>query len=1266
MLLIMGAIIVIMVLRISCLQLPVPHLDYLRPEIIAWISSKTGVAVKVGHLLGRWDSFGPTLVIDSLQSDSPVAHWQAKRITISLDIWQSLLHARWQFNDLTFHRMHLTMNTMITRQWANGSLIKTDRLSTFFLQQFNHFNLRDSCLSFLTPSGDRAELCIPKLTWLNQNNRHRAEAQVNLSSFNGQHSVVQVLVDLQDAQGPVKDGTVYLQADNIDVKPWISQWLKNNTVLESANVNLATWLQVRNGELYATDVFLAQGIATWKKGDIMHRLIANDAVLHIARQDEGWQVTVPVLNLKTDGIAWPKGRLAAGWIPASSGAQQEVLRVRASKLSLARLHELLPFLSTIIPDLITCWEALQPEGLLTELSIDIPLKKPEKSCFQVAWHDLRWQAWHWFLGGEKVSGTLIGSIERGRVTFSLPKSVLQSGNQFRAPFEIQQASGAVDWRHTNDGWEVWSNGLNVQARALQIQGDFQYRYTVCEEPCLDILAGIRLTNASDAWRYFPEPLMSKKLVKYLNNALKGGYVDNATLIFSGNPLRFPFENNEGEFQLWVPLRSATFEFASGWPALSSLDINLNFSKNSLWMSAPFIPLGNLTVRNIFAVIPNYSKEKLLIDGEVQGEGYDFSRYFEKTSLKDSVGSALKQLQVSGNINSTIHLNIPFSHNKVEASGDVQLSNNYLYIKPLKGKLKKINGHFHYHNGTLNSDTIAASLFGQPVTLRFSIEEQEKAFIGKIELSGKWTPTQFSELPKPLQTELSGTADWRSHMVINLPRKGFETYRFTIDADLKNISTRLPKPLNKAKGTMLPLKMFAKGDLKGFTLSGSLGKTAKFGSQWLLRSDSLVLARAAWQQGAKTPPRLPEEAELILILPSLEGESYLWMFSALHGDFSLHKRSKSGIFFPEKMKLRTPILQVLGQEWHDVILSSRNTLQGVEIHAIGREINANLMIPKSGMKRADILYLYYNPQWKSGEESNPVALPDKKSLLNEHIQFKDWSTLQFSCDECWIAGKNLGQITVTLQPEKDKFRFSDGVIDAGKVKLTASGIWKENASGFFTALKGRFTGSTLEKNVEWFIINAPLRATTFDVEYELCWHGLPWTPKLSSLSGVLNTRIGKGDVVNIGAVQPRRLLRLVSFDTLLQKFRFDFSNIFRKGFYFDSILSTAWIKDGVLYTDDLLIDGLEADIAMTGSIDLTNRKITIEAVITPEISTTIGVATSFMINPVVGASAFAASKTLAPLWKKISLIRYQIHSRLERITFKKSLHEQQKIVAKEQL
>ena len=93
---------------------------------------------------------------------------------------------------------------------------------------------------------------------------------------------------------------------------------------------------------------------------------------------------------------------------------------------------------------------------------------------------------------------------------------------------------------------------------------------------------------------------------------------------------------------------------------------------------------------------------------------------------------------------------------------------------------------------------------------------------------------------------------------------------------------------------------------------------------------------------------------------------------------------------------------------------------------------------------------------------------------------------------------------------------------------------------------------------------------------------------------------------MGGGRAGQLLRLVSFDALLRKLQFDFSDTFGKGFYFDSIRSTAWLKDGIMHTDNLLIDGLAADIAMSGQIDLARRRIDMEAVVAPAISATVGV------------------------------------------------------------
>ena len=225
--------------------------------------------------------------------------------------------------------------------------------------------------------------------------------------------------------------------------------------------------------------------------------------------------------------------------------------------------------------------------------------------------------------------------------------------------------------------------------------------------------------------------------------------------------------------------------------------------------------------------------------------------------------------------------------------------------------------------------------------------------------------------------------------------------------------------------------------------------------------------------------------------------------------------------------------------------------------------------------------------------------------------------------------------------------SNGLIDTGFAKLTAQGEWVNSVSEPRTSLKGVLNGKKIDAATNFFGVSTPIQGSSFKVDYDLHWRDLPWKPDEQSLNGILHTRLGKGQIEELGTGHAGQLLRLMSFDALLRKLRFDFSDTFGEGFYFDSIRSTAWIKDGVLHTDDTLVDGLEADIAMKGSVDLARRKLDMEAVVAPEISATVGVATAFAVNPIVGAAVFAASKVLGPLWSKISVLRYHISGPLDK-------------------
>ena len=61
-------------------------------------------------------------------------------------------------------------------------------------------------------------------------------------------------------------------------------------------------------------------------------------------------------------------------------------------------------------------------------------------------------------------------------------------------------------------------------------------------------------------------------------------------------------------------------------------------------------------------------------------------YFEDTPLNDSAAT-LQQLQLDGDVNARLHLDIPLDGELTTAKGDVRLNNNSLYIKPLDSTLK---------------------------------------------------------------------------------------------------------------------------------------------------------------------------------------------------------------------------------------------------------------------------------------------------------------------------------------------------------------------------------------------------------------------------------------------------------------------------------------------------------------------------------------------------------------------------------------------------
>ena len=1250
-------LLVAVALLVSALRLVFPSLNDFREPLIQHIETLTGQPVKFSHIEGEWRSFGPALQIDHVQLKNDELDLAVAQITLELDIWRSLLNFRWQFRDLTFHRLDLALAE--SDQQENDTLqIKPGGIGDVFLHQLNYFDLKESKVSFFSPSGAPVSLYIPQLTWLNKRSRHQAEGNVHLSGWDRDYGSLNVILDLSDNKsGSLNEGTIYLQANNVDMKPWLSNLVRSNTGINNADFSLASWIQIKNGQIGESYLQLKEGNINWLTEDQTHQLTVQDQLFHLTPQGAGWQLDANKLTVNSDGQRWSQPSVSLYWQPenlANSQAQDEILRIRAARLQLDYLKPILPIFTFLNPKKLQPFLDLEPTGFLSELALDIPLKQPEKVKFMAKWQDISWQAWSTLPGVEHFDGYAEGNLGGGYIQARLTDSTLPYENYFNAPLEIKTASGRLYWSNNETGWKLWSHSLDVQARSLWINGGFGFSSSKEQGNWLSILAGIHLNDAKEAWRYYPQPLMGENLVAYLTEAIQGGETQDATLIFEGDPKQFPYKQHDGKFEVYVPLRHATLQFQPTWQPLTQLTANLDFVNDGLWINADDARLADVVTPRILVAIPVYKDQTLYLTADIQGTGNEVYTYLNESPLRHSVAAALEQVQISGTVSGNLRLTIPLDNDaEVDAAGYILLDKNDILIKPVSLALEQASGRFDFTNDTLTSQPISANWFNQPVSLNFRAQNGANNYLIDVDLKGNWLTNRLPIFTdngefKSLAKDFRGNVDWQSHIAINLPHKGMSQYQITLKSNITKVSEHLSSLFGHKKDQPITVDLQAKGTPSQLNVSGHLANN-KINSRWQIGKGHVQLEQVILQRNSKKIPPLSEDKRIQLDLGAIDGDYWLPLLTTLASNSKNTSSNGIAFAFPDDMTLRSPSLQFAGQYWRDVDVNIKQSASTTFVNVKSKELTAVLDAAKNYPWQLTVNHLYYNPLWlsdkKTSSQSEKIATtkPNPQDTVQDMpiASFQKWPTIAIRCNDCWFMGQSFGYLAATLEPEGNQLKLIQGMIDIGNTQLNISGHWQSSLRGAKSAFKGTLSGQAFDKSVRHFGIITPLHNAPFTSSFDLSWQGEPWKPQINTLSGTIDADFQAGYVANMGGGTAGQILRFVSVTALLRKLQFDFNDSFSDNFDFDSMAIKSEIDNGIMKLNHFWIRGFSADIAMDGKFDFVNQTINMEAIVAPEISTAAGVAVAVAVNPVAGVAVYAASKVLAPLWRQVSFIRYKI-------------------------
>ena len=226
-------------------------------------------------------------------------------------------------------------------------------------------------------------------------------------------------------------------------------------------------------------------------------------------------------------------------------------------------------------------------------------------------------------------------------------------------------------------------------------------------------------------------------------------------------------------------------------------------------------------------------------------------------------------------------------------------------------------------------------------------------------------------------------------------------------------------------------------------------------------------------------------------------------------------------------------------------------------------------------------------------------------------------------------------------------FSVGAAQLGRLELLATNLdeplgWRLDrlallsSAASFRAV-GRFRSSTemdyqLEiadagKLLEQLGLKDVVRGGSGLMHGKVQWQSVPSNFDVASLGGELNVDVRNGQFLKAdpGAA---KLIGVLNLQALPKWLKFDFADLFAKGFAFQELSGHAVIDRGLARTDRFAMQGLEAVVLMTGEADLRRQTQDLQVTVLPHLDASLAaLAYAAIINPAVGLGAFVAQSLL---------------------------------------
>lgn len=1257
---VVAACVILFAVMVSVSRLLSPMLDDHRQDFEKWASDLLTAPVTIQHIQISWYQYQPVISLNAVTilnkgTKEPVLQIKKVRIFFSIpkSLWQRQLVPSGMMISGTDVNLHQSANKEITIQGFpslggfSGQPYQreskfTDVLGVISTQP--HLILRDIDIRYTGFNGQKRFVTLYHLNIQNSGEQHMMHGKAILhqaipTEFTGTVEWSGQTTELNQIKAKI-----YLYFSGLSLSQWLngSSWngWQINQGLASTKI-WATWDKgmfqeiQSNFQLYELKLYSQADKVTHKinrlSGHVGFRREANDQVyagedIFIDLPSHLWQGTSFYVVVAPDA----KG----SWVPKSV------------KLGYVDLKDIQSFLfsspAVLSVDLKQILSRLQLQGALQNLSLVFSnsWKDWQHISLESNFRQLSFSPLSPYPGFRNLSGSVKWNGTQGDFSLDSKQVVLRYDTLFNKPVDLGELSGNATWRlNQNHSWALEVASLKLLNNDITANSTGTLTVTKETGPIIDLKTHLDILRANRISRYLPMKIFEPGLTHWLKQAFLAGEIKSITAELHGAWKDFPFDKGNGNFLVTGLVKNMDLQYAEDWPLLQNINGQLTFSGRKMTIDAEGLQILNIPIKNVHAEIADLTSRDQPATVNVKSDVIqtDFTQglqFVEHSPLKKTLGKMFSGIALSGPMTLKLGLSVPLNDtSKTTVQGDMAINNAEMNLLPWHLKVNNLNGQLHFTENMIQATNIQGQFFNKPLQLSLATVQKTKDLsVVKVTINNHLS---ISDLQKWLAIPFSKVVNGTTNVNTEIDFSPDQPLEFRVHSDLVGLTIDLPdvyaKKMQEARDFTADIFVEEQSGLRVKLAYGDLLNAAlilnRNKEEFNLMGADLHFGKgiASWPQG----PGFYITGDIETV--DIDKMKQYWESASQTKDSNLAFRG---------LDVHAKQLNISGQELTDVHLQTNLVKNKWVIDLNSAEVNGKIQVP-TNFTRKDVITAQF--------EHFNLSTPEKGSLAST-INIKSLPVISFIANETSYNEIPLGQVSFRTTPSNNGLVISSFRILSSVMSLQARGDFRQTDNGYLTYFQGNATSnrlsdllSSLGFDVHNFIANRG------GIGFNLNWRDAPFAPSLSTLNGHATLNVGSGRVADIGQASDAkmgigRMLSIFSLQTIPRRLSLDFSDLFQKGYSFDSIRGDLTFENGNAYTSNLRFEGPVARVGINGRIGLKDKDYDFMLSVTPHLTSSVPAAAAYAayaIQPLVGLAVLAVNTVISPQLSKATTHYYEI-------------------------